>query len=74
MPKLIRPDTRIADLHDRAFRAGVRISAVLAKADPPVPASTWARWLKGKGYTSTVMARLERALTQIIEEDEDAQG
>lgn len=56
----------IATLADRAFRAGLKMPDVLRRAE--VPMSTWRRWAQGGNYTSTTLAKLEKALGELIEE------
>ena len=69
MAKLVRPHPHVADLNDRAFRAGVRITALLAKAG--IHPSTWMRWRKGGGHTDDKLTDLELTLDQIIQADDD---
>lgn len=65
--RLVKPHPSVAALADRAFRAGVAMLEVCARAG--VPGSTWWRWTRGSGHTEAKLAQLERALAQIIEED-----
>jgi len=71
MAKPIHPDPRLADLNDRAFRAGIRVVALLRRAH--IRQSSWTRWRKGGSFISKTMDRLEQALQQMIEEDTDGE-
>jgi hypothetical protein len=68
VPRLVKPHPLVADFNDRAFRAGVKVPAVLKRAG--ISNSTWMRWLRGAGHTSAVLDRLEQALSEIISEDD----
>jgi hypothetical protein len=67
MPELIKPHHLVADLNDRAFRAGVKMADVLRHAK--MPQSTWLRWVHGRGHTPVLLDKLNDALTEIIEKD-----
>ena len=62
----INPHPDIAELNDRAFRAGVRISEVFTKAGADF--GSWSHWRRGKPHLSTTLVRLNHALDQIISE------
>lgn len=64
----IRPHPDVANLADRAFRAGVPIALVLQRSG--VSWSTWRRWVRGTGHTSTKLGQLEDTLTKIIGESD----
>jgi predicted transcriptional regulator len=65
---LIKPYPLVADLNDRAFRAGIRISDMLRRAG--VPQSTWTRWRDRRSSPRLeTIERLDAALSAIEEED-----
>jgi hypothetical protein len=68
---LVKPHPLIADLADRAFRAGVEMPALCRAAG--VPSSTWRRWVAGGAHRSDTLDRLNAALHQLIE-DNNAKG
>jgi hypothetical protein len=75
MLKRAIPHPLIADLADRAFRHGVSIVEVRDRAQPPLAASTWMRWVRGQTEPQPeTIDRLNRALDQIIKEDDHGQG
>ena len=68
MPYL-RPHPDVAQLADRAFRAGVPMKEVCRRAG--VAVSTWHRWVKeGSSHVASTLDRLEAALTALIEEND----
>ena len=68
----IIPHPLAADLHDRAYRAGILITEVLAEAG--VAHNTWARMRAGGDFRASTYLRLEAAITTIIEREERAHG
>lgn len=68
MSKRRRPHPLVADINDRAFRAGVRPPEIMKRAG--VDPSIWSRWAKGIVPTLGSIEKMNLALTSIIEEDE----
>jgi len=68
MTKRVKPRAGIADLRDRAFRAGVRISELLAMTH--ISGATWARWVKGMPYTISKLEDMNRALDALIAKED----
>jgi hypothetical protein len=62
------PYPAVADLADRALRAGIDIRDVvkLAGVDP----SVWWRWVRGAGYHPKTLQKIEQQLTAMIERTE----
>lgn len=68
MAKKPKPPARVADLQDKAFRNGIRITDALAEAN--IAGSTWTRWvqLKSEPLSATLDA-VDAALEKLIAEE-----
>jgi hypothetical protein len=70
--RFISPHPLVADLADRAFRAGVPMSDVSRRSGRHP--STWSRYAHhGIRPDLTVLESLERALTEIIQENDSGE-
>lgn len=68
MPHRPRPHPRVTALITKAFAHGFKITEVLTRAG--VAGSTWTRWAAGHEPIDATVQKVDKALDELIAEDE----